>query len=107
MNINLNGELYEFICANGEKRGGVYIIEYVSGDTFVARPKDKKTFLTIKQNRVGARKPYIVDDDLYTYIIDHNTDFDSGIWELWLNAYYKGERVCLSACNGVIYIELF
>lgn len=107
MNINLNGELYDFICTNGEKRGDTYIIEYVSGDTFIARPKDKKTFLTIKQSRIDTLKPYIVDDELYTYITQHYTYFDYGIWDLQLNAYYKGEQVLLSACNGVVFISSF
>lgn len=107
MTINLNGELYDFICIHGEKRNDVYIIEYVSGDTFVARPKDKKTFLTIKQSRSDTLKPYIVDDELYSYITQHYTYFEYGIWDLYLNAYYKGEQVLLSACDGLVFISSF
>lgn len=105
MTINLNGELYDFIYTHGVKRGDVYIIEYGSGDTFVARPKDKKTFLTIKQNIKYALKPYIVDENLYGYIIRNCTIYDGhGVWDLFLNSYYKGEQVCLTAYDGLVYI---
>lgn len=105
MTINLNGEMYDFIYTHGEKRGDVYIIEYVSGDTFTARPKDKKTFLTIKQSRTDTLNPYIVDEDLYDYIIRNCTIYDGhGVWDLFLNAYYKGEQVYLTAYDSVVYI---
>lgn len=104
MNIKLNGELYDFICIHGEKRGAVYILEYVSGDTLVANSKTHETFLTIKQSLVGSTNPYIVDCDLYSYIIENCTYYEDNLWELLLKAFYKGEQVLLTACNGVVFI---
>ena len=105
MNIKLNGELYDFIRIHGEKRGDVYILEYVSGDTLVAKPKTGETFLTIKHPLSGNTNPYIVDGDLYEYIISNCTYYEKhNLWELLLNAFYKGEQVLLTACNGVVFI---
>lgn len=102
MNINLKGELYEFIVANGQPKGDIHIIEYSEGYTFVAKHKTRETFMTIKNNE---NPPYIYNQDLYFYIIRNCTYFDShGIWELFLNAHYKGEQIYFSACDGVVTI---
>lgn len=103
MNINLNGELYEFIVANGYPKGDTHILTTSEGYTFVAKHKTRQSFMTINNNE---NNPYIYNQDLYFYIIRNCTHFDSKncIWDLLLNAHYKGEQICFSAWDNLVTI---
>lgn len=108
MNIKLNGELFDFIILHGKKRGNVYIVEYDTGYTFTAKPKTGGTFLTIKQSKQRIFPPYIKDINLYAYVIANSTIHKRhSIWDLFLNAYYKGGQVCLTACDSLVYITSY